>query len=140
MKRMIAAVFFCVILLAGCADTDKVSLVSWMQNLDAEQTKVYFWSMDTQEEETGETELTPEERRKLISILSNLSEDDITWNRRLAGITPEYGFHLVAGDGDRYINQAGAPHGQTEISFEKKQWWIESSELFEFMKSFLEAS
>jgi hypothetical protein len=125
------------IILTGCSDNGKNNLLEWVHELDAEQTEIFFWY---QRDNWNEKELTAEEERALISILNGLTTEDITWNKHLAGITPEYGFHLMAGDDDYYINQAGAPHGQTEISFQGKQWWIESTELFELMKAFLAGS
>lgn len=122
------------IILTGCSDNDKNNLLEWLHELDAEQTAIFIWY---QQDNWEEKELTIEEEQALISILNELTTEDITWNKHLAGITPEYGFHLITGDDDYYINQAGAPHGQTEISFQGKQWWIESTKLYGLMKSFL---
>jgi hypothetical protein len=138
MRKIVIVFAFCMlILLAGCSDNDKSELIDWMQELDAQQTNVFFWA---QENDWAEIELTSEEKLRLLSLLSELTPEDITWNKQQAGITPEYGFHLSVGDDDYYINQAEAPHGQTEIHFQGKQWWLESAELFELMKSFLNAS
>lgn len=84
-------------------------------------TEAFFWSQPISENSSSETESTTEEE-KLLSILNHLNKEDITWNKHLAGITPEYGFHLIIGDDDYYINQAEASQGQTEISFNGKQW------------------
>ncbi len=133
MRKITVALLFCVlIMLAGCSNKDKASLVDMMHNLDAEQTKVFFWS----EGEMQEIELTAEETGKLLSILSNLTEACITENKHLAGITPEFGFHFIVNNNDYYINQAGAPHGETEIGYQEKQWWIENEVLYEYMQSF----
>lgn len=122
------------ILLTGCSDNEKINLLEWLHELDAEQTELFIWY---QQDNWKEKELTFEEKQALTSILNELTTEDITWNKHLAGITPEYGFHLITGDDDYYIDQAGAPHGQTEISFQGKLWWIESTKLYELMKSFL---
>lgn len=111
--------------------------MEWIGELDAQQTDMFFWA---QENDFAEIELTSEEKLRLLSVLSELTPEDITWNKHQAGITPEYGFHLTVENDDYYINQAGAPFGQTETSFQGKQWWLESVELFELMKSFLKVS
>lgn len=138
MRKIVIVLVSCVlVILTGCSASDKNAFIEWMKELDAEQTDMFFWA---QENDWAEIELTSEEEQKLLSILSGLTEDDITWNKHQAGITPEYGFHLTVGDDDYYINQAGSPYGQTEISFKGKLWWIDSNELFELMKSSLNAS
>lgn len=136
-KVVIVFAFSMLILLEGCSTKDKSAFIDWMQELDAQQTNVFFWA---QENDFVEIELTSEEKLLLLSLLSEITSEDITLNKQQAGITPEYGFHLSVGEDDYYINQAEAPYGQTEIHFQGKQWWIESSELFELMKSFLNAS
>lgn len=138
-KIAMVLVLSILIVLAGCANNDKNKLVQWFHELDAHQTEISLWSMLDDHPEI-ETALTADEEQTLISILHELTREDITWNKHFAGITPLYGFHLIVGDDDYHINQADAPRGQTEISFKGKLWWIESTELYEYMNSFLDAS
>ncbi len=133
---MIAAVSCILIILSGCSNNDKSKLVEWLHELAAEQVEIYIWNLQDNLTEM-KVELTAEEEQVLISILNELTTEDITWNKQLAGITPEYGFHLITGDDEYYINQAEAPHGQTEISFRGKLWWLDSTELDEYMKFIL---
>lgn len=138
MKKVSIVLASCMLfLLVGCSANDKSAFMEWMGGLDAKQTEIYFWA---QENDFAEIELTSGEKLRLLSLLNELTSEDITWNKHQAGITPEYGFHLTVENDDYYINQAGAPLGQTEISFQGKLWWLESVELFELMRSFLKAS
>ncbi len=137
MKKIIFIILTCLLVaLAGCSDSDKAGLVGWMHELDAKQTTVYFWSQELLENPDSEIKLTPEETQALLSVLSRLDIDDITWNKTHAGITPTYGFHLIIDGEDYYINQAGSPHGQTEISFQGKLWLIESETLHALMQAY----
>ena len=138
MKKVAIVLASCMFfLLVACSGNDKIAFIEWIGELDAKQTEIYFWA---QENDFAEIELTSDEKLSLLSLLNELTPEDISWNKHQAGITPEYGFHLTVGDDDYYINQAGAPLGQTEISFQGKLWWLESTELFDFMKSFLKAT
>jgi hypothetical protein len=139
LKKLVFAISVCIIILAGCSikNEDKACLINWMHNLDSEQVEAFFWCAYDFKEENGEIELTPEAEKKLISILNNLKGNNIIWNKQLEGITPAFGFRLTIGDENYYINQAEAPSGQSEISFQGKQWWINNLDLYEFMKSFL---
>lgn len=128
----ILSCIFAVSFLAGCS-SNKSALADWMRNLDEQQLAVYFWCNDFDKEKS----LTDDEVQELVSIINSLKEDKLTENKHLAGITPEYGFHLLAGDEKYYINQANAPNGQTEIGFQDKLWWIKSSDLHDYMRSFL---
>lgn len=119
----------------GCTDRDKAALVDWLQQLDSEKTEITFWSWRY---DYREQKLTAEETDAVLTVLRSLSEEDITWNKHLAGTTPEYGFLLTIDGDDCYINQAGAPKGQTGISYAGKVWWIESEELHNLMLAFLE--
>lgn len=139
MKKLVFTILVCIIIFTGCSikNEDKAFLINWMHNLDSEQVEAFFWSAYDLKEENGEIKLTPDDERKLISILNNLKENNIIWNKQLEGITPAFGFRLTIGDENYYINQAEAPSGQSEISFQEKQWWINNLDLYEFMKSFL---
>ena len=131
--KAIAAVWLA-LLLGACANGDRSSLAGWLQNLDPEQTQVSFWAA---ENDFKDIVLTREESQALIAILSNLSLKNLTENKHQAGITPEYGLRVAINNVDYNINQADAPRGQSEIHYRGKQWWIESKELQDFMRSFL---
>ena len=138
MKRtaltILSGIFILSVLL-GCSANDKNSLADWLQHLDEEQLTVSFWSNGNEEKN-----LTEDEVQKVVSILNSLTEDNLTENKHLAGITPEFGFHLIAGGEDYYINQADAPMGQSEMGFHDKQWWIESSDFQDYMLSFVNSA
>jgi len=122
-------------LLLGCSKNDKEPLADWLRHLDEEQLVVYFWSKGGEEKRLAEDEV-----RKLVSIIDSLTEASLTENERLEGITPEFGLHLVVEGENYYINQADAPKGQSEIGFHDQQWWIESSDLQDYMLSLLYAA
>jgi hypothetical protein len=132
-SRAPALLLFALLVLSGCSGRDRAALADRLGALAPEQTSAFFWDM------TGEKALTGAEQQALITILGSLSEENLTENKHLAGITPEYGFHLVTDGGDYYINQADAPRGQSEMNYAGKQWWIESDTLQEFMLTFHEA-
>lgn len=136
MRKSAITILLCAfVLLAGCAGRDKAALVDWLQQLEREKTEITFWS---QRDDFREQKLAAEETDAVLSALRSLTEEEITWNKHLAGTTPEYGLYLTVDGTDYHINQASAPKGQTEISYAGKQWWLESEELHNLMLSSLE--
>lgn len=107
---------------AGCARPG--GLAKWAQTLKAENvTEAYVWS------NTGELPLTQEQIATVVAQINTITEDQLTQNKELAGITPEYGLRLYCGETEYNINQADAPGGGLEMRYGNAQWWIEAPEL-----------
>ena len=137
MKKIITIPLACIgiiMLLFGCSvNGDKAELLDWMHSLSKDNMEAYFCS----DYMNAEQSLSTEDVQTLISIFAAIDIENLTENKELAGITPEYGLRLVVNEKSYYIAQADAPKGQSEISLQNKQWWIESTELKDFMSSFL---
>lgn len=126
-KRLFAILTLFILCLAiGYPAGDKADLLRWLKHQNADTTTVTVWS---DHDFTQEKTLTAEELTAFFAALQGLKKGALTENKHSAGITPDYGFHLVFDNKDYYLNQADGPHGQFEISYQNKQWWIESSAL-----------
>ena len=137
MKKIIVTgiIIICIcILFVGCANRDKAALAEWLQSIGNENVEVYFW----RDLGIDERLLSKDEVQTFCTILAGITSDKLTWNRELAGITPEYGLRLVIDEEVWWINQEDGPYGQSDFYFRKKQWCIDSLELSDFMNSLLE--
>lgn len=117
----------------------KAELADWLHGLTPERMEAVLWdsSRDGADESRA---LTRTETERLVSVLNGLTAENLAENKRLAGITPEYGACLTLAGKEYLLNQADAPRGQTELSFQNRQWWIESHPLSETLSGFLDGS
>ena len=135
MKKIISItfIFSIIILLVGCGPYgSKAKLLDWLHSVSHDDIEAYFWRNN------AEHLLSSNDLQSRMIIFNDIKIEDLTENKELAGITPEYGLRLIVNEQDYHINQADAPGGQSEISFRNKQWWIENTELYDFMRNFFE--
>ena len=131
--RTLPLMLLLLLVCTGCARPD--GLVKWAQSLKAEDvTAAYIWCYSSKEPERGgELSLTQEQIEAVVAQINTITEDQLTWNKELAGITPEYGLRLICGEKEYNINHADAPGGGLETHWKNAQWWIENPALEELL-------
>lgn len=81
----------------------------------------------------SDSRLSDGDIKELVSLLNGLEKGDFTENKDLEGGTPTYGLMIETSDGMCPLNGSIAPHGDLEIIYGEKQWWIDNDELSAFV-------
>ena len=131
MKKLIVLAFsvVCVLCLAGCS-VKEATVWDWAQGLKQED----IVSASPWGEGNNFDALSQEETTELVILINNLTKNCFTENRDLEGGTPTFGIQIDTATKTFYINESIAPSGALEIEYDKTMWWIDNTELLDFIR------
>ena len=132
MKKLITLVccLLFVLGLAGCGSKE-AQVWEWAQGLSQED--LVRVTPRSQEHDTLPP-LNEEYIPELVALLNDLSKDNFTENKKLAGSTPTFGITIETASEIYHINEAIGPYGALEITYHEKLWWIDYAELSDFVQ------
>lgn len=131
MKKLIGLVLtlVCVLSLVGCSN-EEATVWGWAQGLNQEDiVRATPWCEDN----TFEA-LNGAQTLDLVMLLNKLSKDSFTENKDLVGGTPTFGIQIDIASETYYINESISQDGALEIKYNEKMWWIDNTELFDFVQ------
>ncbi len=131
MKKLIVLAFsvVCVLCLAGCS-VKEATVWDWAQGLKQED----IVSASPWGEGNNFDALSQEETTELVILINNLTKNCFTKNSDLEGGTPTFGIQIDTATKTFYINESIAPSGALEIEYDKTMWWIDNTELLDFIR------
>jgi len=133
MKRFLSLLFVlaCILALSGCSGS-KEKVWSWAQGLEAKDvSSAQMWNNTTGD--FIEKPLDDAQILELITLLNDLPQDSLTYNKHNRGGTSTYGIKINTASETFYLNQANGPSGSLEIEYEEKLWWIDNEALSDFV-------